>query len=235
MSRDGFGVYKHLYLNILIALIVVGLYMLSVSYGTVGVMGRAYAVPIYRGNAEGRIALQCVVDWNASSLGDILDELREREVTITFLVSGEWAGENAETLEVMAEDGHEIGVLGMRSDEDGGFSWVRSDIEAASAAVISATGNVPTLYHPGGRRLDTSVRAADSLDMDAVMCTADLLCARGGSKEIIKRALENAAEGSIIIVQPTAAFAEALPQLIQLYERKGLTPVSTTAVLGRFR
>lgn len=232
MVKNRFGMYKQITLNILIAAIVLGLYCLSTQSDSVGVLGRQYAVPVYRGYSDDSIAVMCSVEWNAASLEAILDTLSDSGQIVTFLVSGEWAENNPQTLIRMYADGHEIGVLGMDPHEDGTISWVIDDVASSVASVERITGYRPTVYHPGSRELETSALAAHSLEMDAVMCTADLRCARGGSGEIMDRALENASSGSIIKVQPTAAFAEALPRLLSLYSRKGLLLASASELIG---
>ena len=54
----------------------------------------------------------------------------------------------------------------------------------------------------------------------------------GGAGAILSRALDAPAAGNILLLQPTAAAAESLPELIDGLQKKGLEAVPTGSVLG---
>jgi len=58
------------------------------------------------------------------------------------------------------------------------------------------------------------VRAAERLGLTTVASTYDLLTARYTAAEIVQNASDQAFDGTIYLLQPTAQAAEALPRLI---------------------
>ena len=60
----------------------------------------------------GKTAITCNVDWGEDQIPKILDILKERDVKITFFVSGKWAEKNPKLLRRMYVEGHQIGSHG---------------------------------------------------------------------------------------------------------------------------
>lgn len=195
-------------------------------------MGRVAFSPVYRGHVDGKIALQIAVDWDAAALSPILEILKSRELTVTFAVGGNWACKNKELLQRIVMDGHEIACMGSETSMDGSVDWLRSDISDSLLKIHDACGVTPTLYYPGSRDAARSARAALGLSLTTVICTADLLSARGNSSDILNRALENPFDGSIILLQPTAAAEKALPSILEALSEKGLAVGSVSSVLS---
>lgn len=169
---------------------------------------------VYRGTRSGAVALECAVTWDAQAMGEILDVLAERDVDVTFFVSGRWANAHAGTIERMIADGHEIGTCGYEPTLDGSVSLISRDIRA-SVGVIERITNTPVrYYHVGMRDIWTSARAARQLGLVTIASTYDLRTARYDAAQIIQNASNAAFDGNIYLMQPTAVAAEALPGLI---------------------
>lgn len=213
--------------NILLILLIVGLYVGTAQPQTMRVMA-----PVYRGSAEDSVALQFTVSWSAAALPAILDTLKEQGTRATFALSGEWAAANPDLARRMAEEGHELATMGYAPEADGRLSWVQADVEASLAAIEGAAGVRPVLYYSGSRSLSISGRAAKKLELTQVLCTVDLLCARGSAADILKRVSDTPIPGSIMLLQPTGAAAEALPDILRVLDEKGIKPTTTSAVLG---
>lgn len=177
---------------------------------------------VYRAGKQGAMALECIVSWDASAMEEILACLDENDARITFFVSGEWAKTNADTLQRMAEDGHEIGSCGYLPSADGDADFVAADIAAANGVIRSITGQAVSLYHGGLRDADVSRQAASALNLTHVACTADLLSARGEGADVALRASKQVFDGSILMIQPTRAAAEALPAILDAFREAGL-------------
>lgn len=219
-----------LLVNLFLLLIVSALYYVTTvesALSSVPVMA-----PVYRGAAEEKVSLQFAVSWNASALSGIMDTLQAQDVHVTFVVSGEYARENPEMVARMAAEGHEIATMGDKPSFDGKLSAVVEDIEASLNSIEAAAGVRPVLYYSGSRNSQVSARAAKKLELTQVLSTMDLLCAKGNAADIVRRASETG-EGSILLLQPTAAAAEALPALIGLLQGKGLAITTTSGVLGK--
>lgn len=217
--------------NVFIILIIVLLYVVT---GT-GLGDDAIAAlssdTVYRGSGQGLVALECAVSWNAEALPDMLDLLSERDVQMTFFVSGEWARVNGSMLRRMVEDGHEIGTMGYLPMLDGDESLIRSDLQASTAVIASATGVEPTYYYSGLRDRSVSLRAADALGMTHIMCSSDLLSARGDAVDVATRASEHVFDGSIVLFQPTGAALEALPTILDAITEQGYRVTTVGNVL----
>lgn len=199
------------------------LLMVSALYVGTGDAGRVVTpvmAPVYRGSGKGT-ALLCTVDWEAAALPAILDTLAAQDACITFAVSGRYARENPDMLRRMAEDGHEIATMGDDPAMDGTLGAVVADVRASAEAIAAVTGRQPALYYSGGRNVNVSARAAKKLGLTQVICTADLLCAKGNGADIAERASEAAIQGSILLVQPTAAFHQSLQALLAQLQTKG--------------
>ena len=77
-----------------------------------------------------------------------------------------------------------------------------------------------------------SARASRALGLRQVLCTVDLRCSAGNKDDIIKRGLNEPIIGSIILLQPTRACADALEGLIDGLSAKGIRAVSVSEVLN---
>ena len=227
--RKEAGRASNFFINIGLVLVVCVLYFVTSNHDALSVL--PVMAPVYRGSARDSVALQLVVDWNASAISGIMDTLEEADVNITFAVSGEWARENPALLVRMAAEGHEIAVIGDRPALDGKLSEVVEDVEKAVQSVKEICGYNVRLYYSGERAQAVSAKAAEKLGLRQVLCTADLLCAKGSAEDIVLRALDAPIQGSILLLQPTKAAQQALPVLLEQFEQKGLRVTGTSGVL----
>ncbi len=156
MGRSKAG---HAVTNLLLLLLIAGLYLGTTQPQTISV-----SAPVYRGQAEGKIALQFAVSWDAGALEDILDTLEENHARVTFALSGEWAARNPALARRMAQDGHELATMGYEVGQDGRLSWVQEDVERSLTAIEAAAGVTPTLYYSGGGR--SPCRAGQPISWD---------------------------------------------------------------------
>lgn len=218
--------------NLLLILLIAALYFATSKPDAAAAMAQLYYAPNYRGHMEGAVALQFPVSWNAAALDSILDTLSAHGAKATFAVSGAWAENNPALLLRMAADGHEIATMGDDPSFDGKLSLVQEDIAASLTKIETECGVRPVLYYSGGRNVTVSARAAKKLGLTHVLCTLDLRCAGGSAEEIVQRGLNDPIEGSIILMQPTAAASDALAGLLNGFKGKGLNAVRVSDVLG---
>lgn len=220
-------------INVLLSILIVLLYFATSTPTAQLAMSSLYSNPIYRGHEKHTVALECAVSWNAAALPDMLKVLKERNVKITFFVSGEWAKENEELLKQMASDGHEIGTMGYSPMLDGSTEQVVADLHESVSIIESATFVKPQLYYSGTRDCNTSSRAADQTGLEHVLCTVDLLSGRGDAADILSRALDRPFDGSILLMQPTANAVQALPALIEGLTQQGYRITTVSGALGK--
>ncbi|MDO5111096.1 MAG: hypothetical protein Q4E65_02205 [Clostridia bacterium] len=196
-----------LLINLFLLLVVCVLYAATGGHDLGRQLSKMTMAPVYRGTGED-VALLCKLDYDAAALEDILETLQTAQTRITFAVSGEWADAHPEALTRLIS-AHELAVTG-------------DDLKDAKAskAAIEAAGGTP-LYYYGAPDTNAS-RIARKLGLTHVHCTADVLCAKGGARDIVTRASNAATKGSILLTQPTRAFADALPGLLSELQTKGL-------------
>lgn len=217
--------------NILIFSLITVLYLLTAHPMIQSAAGQTVFAPVYRGHAKGKIALQIAVDWDAAALPSILDILSSRGLSVTFAISGTWAEENQKLLQRIVRDGHEIATMGNITTSDGTIAWLREDIKASLVKINEGCGVTPSLYYPGMRDVARSARAASGIPVALIACSVDLLSGRGNSNDILNRALENPFDGSIMLLQPTAATQEALPSILEMLKEKGFAIGTVSSVL----
>lgn len=218
-------------INLALAAIIIALYAATAGQDAAAAMA-GIAGPHYRGRSADKLALEFAVSWNAAALADILDILKEKEVKATFVVSGEWARGNAAMLSRIAQEGHEIGTMGDDPAFDGKLSEVKEDILKSLASIKLGAGVDARLYYSGSRSIPVSARAARSLGLTHTLATIDLRCGSGNADDIIKRGLNEPMIGSIILLQPTRACADALGGLIDGLKAKGILAAGVKDVLG---
>lgn len=219
-------------INLFLAFIIISLYLVTSRHDAVQVMASLYAGPAYRGKSNDKIALEFAVSWNAAAMEDILTTLKEKNTRATFVVSGKWARENADMLKRIADEGHEIGTMGDDPMLDGTLNEVKDDIQKSLESIKAAAGVDAVLYYSGTRSIAVSARAARRLGLTHVLSTVDLRCGYGSGDDIIKRGLNEPIIGSIILLQPTRACADALGGLIEGLKAKGMAAARVGDVLG---
>lgn len=218
-------------MNVLILLAIAAVYAVTGTEIGTDAAGKLSDQTVYRAGADGKIALECLVTWDAEALSDIAETLTINDADATFFVSGLWAKEHADELLKLSEAGFEIGTTGYDPSLDGDRETVMKDLNAAKRVIESVTGKTVRYYHAGRRDKTVSARAAKALGLVHVAESADLLSARGAADEIVSRASNALDDGNLILIEPTSAVKTALPLLIQLFRANGLNPTSVGSIL----
>ena len=202
--------------NALLAAIITGLFVF-LGRGGGDVRAVAASGAVYRGR-EG-VALVCRMSWSAASLDKILRALDERGARMTFAVSAEWVGENPIQLLSMVRAGHEIAALAVGE----------GSIEPAVRSIEAITGRTPRICI-----IDREGRArseAAQLGLTAVIGSMDLVTTRGDARDILRRAAGNAKGGDVILADPTAAFSDALGNILDYFSSSGLTGTTVSGTI----
>lgn len=217
-----------------IALIAAGLFLslsasnraaAGVPRGTAAVFAPNGQGSVYLGRAKDCAAFVCTLSWNAAGTEKLLALLEEAGAHITFAVTRRWAEENRETLERISSAGNEIALAA----EGREYAETLNELECAAKLVESAAGTRPSLLILGDSPAER--RAARSLSLIPVRGTIDLLCARGSAEELSSRARTSVRGGDIVLVSPTAAFAEAAADILGYYSSMGLTLTTVSGTI----
>ena len=217
--------------NLLLAAIAAGLFLALNSPGAQTLAASSPAGPgtVYRGRDERRVSLVCVVSWNASACESILGTLSRQGGSMTFAVGAEFAAENPELLRKMRETGQDI-ALCCEGDAKNDLGAAAEELRRTLQLVSGACGAAPRAFVCGKDTDAAACRAARALGLTVVAGSCDLVCVRGTAAEIAARA-KTVRGGDVAVCAPTAAFAEALPRILEYYSGMGLTAASLSGTI----
>lgn len=204
----------------LIALVVL-MYSVMSKPDTINVFGRDI---IYRTSKKDTISLECVVAWDSSNIPDILKILQSSSTHITFVVSGNWAKQNAILLKQMVAANHSIATCGMNYSDTQILSYpaLTESIKQSAQIINESCGFGVKYYYCPVANTKTARRAASAANLLCIRSTTDLLSARGSEADILNRATQSAKAGNIIMFTPTTGIKNALPQILETYKAEGL-------------
>ncbi len=215
------------WVNIAIIAIAAFVYTALVSPASVMTAGRRSS-PVYRSPGDDT-ALIIAVSWDAEAVKEVLDTLHARDERVTFAVSGRFAEEEPVLLRRIADEGHEIASMGYDPNRELYGDELKGDILRSLDIIERITGERPSLFYCGSGY--GTAPAANELGLTAVRGTADLDCGRGTAFDIESRLCSLSLKGAIITAQPTAAFRDALPFLLEKIKKLGSSIVTIHKML----
>ncbi len=186
-------------------------------------------------SSEGKIAITCNVAWGEEFLPEMLEILKEKNVTITFVILGEWAETRRAELKTIAQAGHELGNHGYYHVNHSGLSAerVKQEITRTAELIKETTGITPTIFSPPSGDCDEeSVNAAKEAGQTVILWSIDTIdWRRDGKDAILKRVFRDPKAGDIILMHPTRDTVAALPEIIDGLVARGLTPCPAGEIL----
>ena len=163
---------------------------------------------------------------------EMLSVLKEKGAKATFFVGGCWADDNGELLLKILEDGHELGSHGYfhRDHAKLNESQNREEMTATDNLIRRLTGyDVKLFAPPSGSYSATTLKVAESMGYKTIMWSKDTIDWRDKDiKTIINRATKNVCGGDMILMHPKKHTLEALPKILDYYEKGGLTAVTVS-------
>ncbi|MCC5909850.1 MAG: polysaccharide deacetylase family protein [Clostridiaceae bacterium] len=185
--------------------------------------------PIEKGSEESNyIAFACNVDWGNEVIPEMLENLNEKDIKITFFVTGRWAKAFPELLEAIVKEGHEIGSHGYQHLDYSQLSIEKNkeQIRKAEEVIMEQIGIKPNLFAPpSGAYNQHTLIAAEELGYKTILWSIDTIDWRQGSTKdvIVERVMKKSNHnGAIILMHPMPETAKALPTLIEEMNKKGL-------------
>lgn len=178
----------------------------------------------------GKTALTMNVDWGEEEIPKILEILKERNIKITFFVSGKWAEKNPKLLRRMYIEGHEIGShgYGHKLCSKIGPDQIREELTKTEQVMEPLLDGMElTLFAPPSGDYDQrTVDICRELGYKLTLWSADTIDWKEGStaEVITKRVLKKELDGGIILMHPKPETVKALPQILDGIEEKGLLP-----------
>ncbi len=220
--------------------------MLFIVGGFATMAGVTGAIPVsttvsgvyYNGDKNSNnISLMINVYWGTEFIEPMLEIMKEKGVKTTFFIGGTWAVMNAETLQKIYDDGHEIGNHGYHHKDHDKISEEENlnQIKNTHTIVKELLGLEMNLFAPpSGAYNKTTVSSAAALGYKTIMWTRDTIDWRDHDAEIIyNRAIKNASGGDLILMHPTEATLKALPKIIDSLQTKGMNLTTVSENIGQ--
>lgn len=192
--------------------------------------------PVYQGNESIKaMALTCNVFWGEEYIGNMLKLLEEKNVKMTFFIGGTWAEKFPELVKMIYSQGHEIGSHGYAHPHPDHLSLEanKNDIAKAEKIIRELTGKKPVLYAPPyGERGPAVLQAAEEMGYQTILWSIDTIdWQRPGPDVIRDRVINNAHNGGIVLMHPTAPTVQALPAVIDGLRKQGYELVTVGNML----
>ena len=229
--------FRNIIANSIIGLVLIAMVSLTYAGGTLNAFSQVDDSPIYNGNLNSnKISLMLNVYWGNEYLEDILNTLKENQVTTTFFLGGMWVEKYPELAKMILDDGHEIANHGyFHKDQDIlNLDGNAKEISDCHKIVKNTLGVEMNLFAPpSGAFSDKTIKAAKNLNYKTIMWTRDTIDWRDKDENIIyTRATNNAKGGDLILMHPTEATAKALPKIIKELKNQGFTLTTVTDCLS---
>jgi len=192
--------------------------------------------PIYQGSSEKKeIALTCNVFWGEEFLPRMLAILEEKDVQITFFMGGIWVEKFPGLTKQIFEAGHEIGSHGYSHPHPDRLSKDDNleDILKCEQVIKEITGEKPALYAPPyGERGPAVLQAAEEAGYTTILWSIDTVDWKHPKPEaIVNKINNNAHNGAIVLMHPTAPTVHAMPQIIDELRKQDFTLVTVSEML----
>ncbi|MBQ3165975.1 MAG: polysaccharide deacetylase family protein [Clostridia bacterium] len=191
------------------------------------VSGESYA-PIYGGaDGESRVCLMFNVYENTEVVNGLLDVLGEYGVKATFFVGGCWTDDNPNTIKRILFEGHDLGNHGYFHKDHKKLNEKENELEIKTNhdVVFAMTGYQMTLFAPpSGSYSVTALKVAERLGYKTVMWTKDTIDWRDSDLKLVIKRATDVTGGEFILMHPKPHTLAALPQILDYYKEKGLTP-----------
>jgi peptidoglycan/xylan/chitin deacetylase (PgdA/CDA1 family) len=210
--------------------------VLIISISTRAVTVSVELKAVYKGESIENVSLMFNVYQGTEFIEPILKVLDENNVKTTFFVGGSWVAQNEQVFKRIYLAGHEIGNHGYYHKDHQKITEQRNreEIEITHKLVKSIIGYDMNLFAPpSGSYNNTTLKAAASLDYKTIMWTNDTIDWRDKDRtKIYNRAVKNLSGGTLILMHPTKATLEALPDIISAVKAKGLNAAAVSKALG---
>ncbi|MDQ0200989.1 polysaccharide deacetylase family protein [Neobacillus ginsengisoli] len=176
--------------------------------------------PIYHGNETLRkISFIVNVAWGNEYLIELLNFLKERNISLTFFLQGWWVEQYPEYALMIKNSNQEIGnhSYSHRDMRTLSVEEIHMEITQTNKIINEVLGVTPKYFTPPSGYIDTKVlEIAARLKMVTVLWSLDTLDWKiKNANEIIDKIVPNIKNGSIILMHPTESSLKALPYMVE--------------------
>lgn len=194
------------------------------------------AAPVYQGNSrDKKVALTFNVVWGEEYVPQILEVLKQNNVTATFFIGGQWAQDFPGLTKQIAQGGHEVGNHGFSHPHPDNISRSANldEIKKTESAIENACGIKTKIFAPPyGERGEAVLMAAEDAGYYTILWSVDTIdWQRPDPLIIVKRVIDKVHNGAIVLMHPTAPTAHALPIIIEELKKAGYDMVGVSILL----
>ena len=166
-------------------------------------------VPIYCVNTEEKqVAISFDAAWGADKTQEIIDILKEYEVTGTFFLVGFWIDKYPEMVKAIDEAGLEIGTHSNTHPDMAKLdkATIKSELTTSMSKITAITGkDVKVFRPPYGSYNNNLLNVCSELGLSAIQWDVDSLDWKGlSAAEVTNRVMKLAKNGSIILMHNNA-------------------------------
>lgn len=231
------------YLPILLLVILLICIIGTTGLNALGVFNTEKEIPIYSVETVDKVAaitFDCA--WGADDIPQILDTLKKKQVKASFFIVGQWAEKYPNEVEMIAEEGHDIGNHSYSHLRMGVIDRGRivTEIQQCGNSLGKLAGTKTELFRaPYGDYNNDVVATARELGYYTIQWNVDSLDWKPGisKEEIINRVNSRLNPGSIILFHNDTPYtADILPGIIDSIQNSGykLLPVSQMIIRDKF-
>ena len=198
----------------------------------------ARILPVYGVDTDEKVvALTIDAAWGADKTPEILEILKEKDVTATFFLVGRWVREFPEETKLIVEAGYPIGS---HSDTHAHFcslsdSDIQKELDATVEALQEVGAPVPTLFRaPYGEYDDRVVTKLRNAGYQVIQWTVDTLDWEEDRtvSQVLEVVSRKVAPGAIILCHNNAnTIVDYLPTLIDNLRAEGYSFVTVEDLL----
>ncbi|MFD2613055.1 polysaccharide deacetylase family protein [Paenibacillus gansuensis] len=195
--------------------------------------------PVYKGNPrKPMVSLMINVAWGDEFLPVMLKTLKEEHVQATFFLDGTWLKSHKETAKEILAQGHELSnhAYSHKNMSQLTESRAREEIIKTEKLLREIGVNNKLFAPPSGDFDQETVNIAKSMNLQTVLWTLDTVDWTNPSPASVIRKISTRVEaGSMILMHPTSASSQALPEMIRNIKRKGYVLGTVSELLSPAR
>ncbi|MBU1201640.1 MAG: polysaccharide deacetylase family protein [Nanoarchaeota archaeon] len=214
---------KKSFLFSLIALFVL-LFLAIFAYASFYPSSQLFGKVVYRLDTDKKQVVLTFDDGPGEQTKQILNVLKEKNVSAIFFVVGQRALEKPEVVKRIVDEGHIVGIHTMTHS----YLFRNNYYELSESKVVveNITGETITLFRPPyGFRIPKTIKTAEELNLTTITWSNFPRDYNHEGEEIISRVINNLEPGNIIVLHDGPGGREetlkSLPTLIDLVRARG--------------
>jgi len=199
-------------------------------------------IPIYCVQRDDKkVAISFDAAWGNEQTETLLQILKDKNVTATFFLVGDWVDKYPDSVKAIAKAGHDVEN---HSDTHAYMTKLSkegqmSEIKNCNDKIKAITGKAPTLFRPPYGDYDNSVvKSVKESSMYPIQWDIDSLDWKDPTpQQMVERITSKLTSGSIILMHNGAKNTpEALPQIIDAVRAQGyeFVPISQIILEGDY-